>query len=350
MGSGRVIAIEEHFETAETAGYASGVFASSTGEPPAVPASVREQLRARLQDPDVRISTMDAGGIDYAVVSQTSPGVQAEPDPVRARSVAARANDALRSMIDAHPDRLGGFAHLPMHDALAASCELRRAVDELGLCGALVNGPTLGRYLDDEHYAPFWECVEQLGVPVYLHPAPAPPAHTARFAPYELLLSGAMWGWGCDTATQALRLTLAGVFDRHPGVQIILGHMGELLPFTLSRLDSRYEVARRQDPRAPRSRISHYLRNNFLVSTSGVLSDAALRCTISELGIERVLFSTDYPYEDEAAAVRFLREARLSDEERRHIASVNAETWLRIPSGLGAMPDVGHNDQGEQSG
>lgn len=243
------------------------------------------QLGARLFQPEflrridaampdfsaLRLAEMDRAGIDIAVLSLISPGVQAEPDHARAVSEARRANDRLAAEVARQPARYRGFAHLAMQEPEAAAGELERCVRELGFKGALINGHTNGVYLDDARYLPFWERVQALDVPIYLHPAHMP-VRPPVLEDYPGL-AASIWGWTAETGGHALRLVLSGLFDRYPNLKIVLGHMGETLPAVLWRLDSRFKVYR---PKVPLQRLpSEYIRRNFYATTAGACQDEA---------------------------------------------------------------------------
>ncbi len=316
----RKIALEEHFTRPELSSY--GQYAgSSRGSP------VFESFQRRLLDfGDMRLEAMDRAGIDLAVLSVTTPGVQAEPDTNVAIKRARIENDFLAREITKHPTRYAGFAHLPLQDAKAAADELSRCVEQLEFKGALVNGHSNGRYLDERSYDPFWERVEALGVPIYLHPRdPFDAPH--MFAGHRELL-GATWAWTVETATHALRLVFGGVFDRYPGAKLILGHMGETLPYLLWRLDSRWRVQAGNEPieRPP----SDIVRDNIFVTTAGVCSHASLACALSALGEDRVMFSVDYPYEDCEVAAEFIDSAPVSDAVRAKVCHGTARRVLRL--------------------
>jgi 2,3-dihydroxybenzoate decarboxylase len=311
----RKIALEEHFSAPGFGGY-SKAFTQH------IDAAVLADLRARLTDfNDIRLAEMDRDGIDYAILSQSGPSVQAEPDLQLAVRRAQENNDFLAARIAERPDRFGGFAMLAMHTPLDAARELTRTVRELGFKGALVNGHTLGMYYDDPAYDAFWEQMQDLDVPLYLHPTDAW-VMPAVFAGHPEL-AGATWGWGVETATHALRLLFAGVFDRFPRLRIILGHMGEGLPFLRWRFDSRFAVYPHGVTlaRAP----SEYFGDNILITTSGVCSAPALAGAIGEMGAHGVMFSVDYPYESSAIAADFIEQAPLTDEVRHLVCHGNAE-------------------------
>ena len=321
----RTIALEEHFVTPDLAAYGAS---SATIAPP----DIWERASRRLLDiTGERMAMMDAAGVDLAVLSLNSPGIQAEPDPRVAVSAAARVNDHLAELTAA-PGRFAGFAALPLQDGEAAAKELHRAVTQLRLGGALVNAHTQGRYLDDPSLRVVWACAQDLDVPLYLHPA------TGADVPHVLSghpeLIGPMWSWGTDTASHALRLVFGGVFDEFPRAKLLLGHMGEGLPYTLWRLDSRWEFHHHHGIELARPHPSDYLRENLYITTSGVCSAPPLLCAVQALGADHVLFGTDYPFEDMGTATAFLGAAPVSEADRAAISHVNAERLLHIdPAG-----------------
>ncbi len=238
----RKIALEEAFTAPSTKAYLDITVKVVPTE------EAKAGLIQKLEDFDQRIAAMDDAGIDIFVLSQTSPGVQAEKDASVAVQRAREANDYLSRQIQQHPDRYRGFAHLAMQDVQAAGDELKRCVEELGFLGAMINGNTNGVYLDDDCYQPFWERVVQLDVPmIYIHPA------DPHIQPYVLkgytVMQGAVWGWSTDNSSHFLRLLFSGLFDRFPELTIILGHMGETLPYFAWRIDGRYAAA--GDPDRP---------------------------------------------------------------------------------------------------
>jgi len=289
-----------------------------------------EKYERRLTDfTEYRLPEMDAAGIDIQVLSLTVPGLQVDIDAEQAIHNARFANDYLAKVIGEHPDRFRGFAALPLQDPAAAAAELERAVTQHGLCGALVNdcifGPG-GRYLDAPEYDEVWSAVESLGVPLYLHPG-APAADRWRVLDGHPELYGAPWSWAAEVGGHALRILYGGVFDRHPGATMILGHMGEFLPFQRSRLDSRTAVSAL--PTIKR-RPSEYLGTNIVFTNSGVFSPAAMVGAVLEVGADAVMFSVDYPYESSQEAVQGLERTTLSAVAREKIAHGNAERLLGI--------------------
>lgn len=282
----------------------------------------------RLPDfTEYRLPEMDAAGIDIQVLSLTVPGLQADLAAPAARDDARFANDYLAPVVAEHPVRFRGFAALPMQDPAAAAAELGRCVRELGFCGALVNDHLQGHYLDEPRYDQMWAALEELSVPLYLHPG-APPADRWKVLDGRPELYGATWSWAAETGGHALRVIYGGVFDRHPGATLILGHMGEFLPFIRSRLDSGYATL---DPQVPLQRLpSAYIGSNVVITTSGVFSPAALTGAVLEIGAEAVMFSVDYPYESSHEAVAGFERTTLSDADRHKVAHGNAERILRL--------------------
>ncbi len=279
-----------------------------------------------------RVAAMDAAGIDFQVLSLTMPGCQAfGPDEAeKAIRVAEDSNDKLFDAVKRHPARFAGFAALPTADPQAAVGELERAVTRLGFKGALINGHTKGSFLDERRYWPIFERAQALNVPIYLHPSfPHPAAMQSYFRGYEDL-SMPVWGFNVDTSIHFLRILFAGVFDEFPGLKIILGHLGEGLPFGMHRLNdhSVYYARRRGLKRTP----ADYLRENLIVTTSGNFSVPSLLCTISMLGIDNILFSVDWPYETLATGVKFLEDLPISPNDKEKIAHLNAERLLRVPA------------------
>jgi 2,3-dihydroxybenzoate decarboxylase len=287
------------------------------------------QLAGKLVDfTEYRIPEMDANGVDIQVLSLTSPGIQMQPDTETALADARTANDHLASVIGAHPERFAGLAAVPLQDPAGAASELRRAVTELGLAGALVNDHTLGHYLDEDQYEPFWNELQELDVPLYIHPN-AVPADNWNVLEGHPELVGATWSWGATVGGHVMRLVYGGVFDRFPQAQIIVGHMGEALPFQLSRFDTRHADLDLPNPIAHLP--SYYFRHNVIITTTGVLSHSALIAAIQAVGIDRVMFSIDYPYESTARSVEFLTTAPLAPADLAKVAHGNADRVLRLP-------------------
>lgn len=314
------VALEEHFIIPSFLDYLSRAM-------PQVPPDARTTLIRRLSDfGEERLTEMDAGGVRRSVLSISGPGVQIEPDTATATRLAAEANDALAEVVANRPDRYAGFAHLAMQDPTAAADELERCVRDLGFSGAMINDHTLGVYLDDERNDVFWERLQDLDVPLYLHPGDSFQLPYVFDGVPELVKP--TWEWTTETATHALRLIVTGVFDRYPRARVILGHMGETLPFMLWRLDSRYRFTA-TDRRVQRDP-SDYLRENFSVTTSGQCSDVPLLASLAALGERRVMFSIDYPYESSDVAGRFMASAAISEETRALVGHRNAQALLKL--------------------
>jgi predicted TIM-barrel fold metal-dependent hydrolase len=328
----RVIAVEEHCVTPELRallGAQIHPYYPANQWPPA--------LERRMADIGAgRIAEMDAAGIDMQVLSTAQPGLEHAPG-VEATPVAQAFNEGIAAAIERHPDRFAGFAALPTADPAAAALELERAVTELRLNGAMVNGRTRERFLDDQFFWPIFETAEALGVALYLHPMPPPRGvYDLYFAGFGddvgfSFASGA-WGWHVETGMHAVRLMLAGVFDRFPALQVILGHMGEVLPFMLARTTNvlRGSAALGAIGTKMELTITEYVRRNVHISISGFFSDPPLRCALDTIGVDRIMFAVDHPFGDDVAGRRFLDEATISEEEREKIAHVNAERLLRL--------------------
>ena len=321
MARMRTIALEEHFWTPELAAPPGTGPLATWGQ------RVDDQLRDLGQ---ARLADMDANGIDLQVISHVAPAAQGlggAEGITRARE----ANDLLAGAVRAHPDRFAGFATLPTADPRAAAAELDRAAGELGLIGALVNSTlgSNGAFLDDARFAPLLERFERLDVPLYLHPAPPPAAlrdtlyHGLPPAVAGRLATGA-WGWHAEAGLHVLRMIATGVFDRHPGLRLIVGHCGEMVPFMLDRIDAMLR------PPGLALKPSEYFLRNIWVTTSGLFSLPPVLCTVQVLGVDRVLFSVDYPFGDNAAGRALLDTLPLAPADKARIAGGNAERVLRL--------------------
>jgi 2,3-dihydroxybenzoate decarboxylase len=291
------------------------------------PEYAQDWVRRLADVEEFRLPEMDAAGIDVQVLSMTVPGLQVDLDGPTAVENARWANDQLAKMVAEHPNRLRGFAALPLQNPAAAADELRRCVGDLGFCGALVNNCSQAQYLDEPRFDVLWAAVARLGLPLYLHPG-APPSDRWDVVRDHPELWGAMWSWGAETAGHALRILYSGIFDRYPDATLVLGHMGEFLPYQRSRLDSRWKtIASDYHLERPPS---HYVGTNIMFTNTGVFSPAALTGAVLEVGADTVMFSVDYPYESSAEAVDGFERTTLSDIDRHKIAHRNAERLLRI--------------------
>lgn len=314
------IALEEHFIPADFMDY---WLPSVQGLPP----QAIEYLRTSLLDLGAgRIEMMDRNGVDIAVLSIAGPGAQCDADANVATRRARQANDYLAEQITKYPKRYRGFAHLGMQQPSEDARELERCVTQLGFVGALVNGNTKGRYLDEDFYAPLWETAQALKAPLYLHPGD--PEETYAALRGQLQLRRPAWEWTVETATHALRMVFNGTFERYPDARLILGHMGETLPFGLWRFDSRAKF--NASPTARRHPPSFYIKRNLAVTISGVNSIEPLQCALGALGTDKVMFAADYPFEDPADASGFIDTAAIPDDVRRKVCSTNAAQLLGI--------------------
>lgn len=315
------IALEEHFITSDFLEYTRAEdFAAMN------PGNVKD-FEARLLDIDaLRIAAMDEAGIAISVLSLTDPGLQGDLNTSIAIELSHKTNAFLAEKIAKHPTRFRGFAALALQDPASAAKELERCIREYGFLGALINGQTHGRYLDEEQFHPFWKKVEELDVPIYLHPG-SPRKISPSYKDHHEL-AGALWGWTVETGTHLLRLIFSGLFDLFPGLKVILGHMGEALPYLLWRFDSRWNILKH--PRNLKMAPSEYFKKNIYVTTSGMCSNGPLMCAIQELGEERVMFSVDYPYESSAIASQFIEHAPIDDSVRENICYKNAQHILGL--------------------
>ncbi len=319
------IALEEHFALPET---------WQDSAPRALPGSVRAHLRDRLLDfHDRRLRDMDAAGVEFAILSMNAPTVQGIPDPAAAIELARRSNDALAGELARRPDRFAGFAALPMQDPDAAAAELGRCIRDLGFKGAMVNGftqrgtPDSAVYYDIPEYRPFWAAAADLGMPFYLHPRMQIPSR-AQVYEGHFWVAGATWGFARETSIHALRLIGSALFDELPTLQIVLGHLGERIPFDMWRIDARVQAMPLDYPcKRP---VSAYLRENFHFTTSGNFSDPAFRCTLAEMGAERLMFSIDYPFEDMAQGATWFDGLDIDAGDKLRIGRTNAAALFKL--------------------
>jgi 5-carboxyvanillate decarboxylase len=289
----------------------------------------RARLRGLLLDlEEQRIRDMDDNGVDIQLMLLTAPGVQMF-DADTATDLAIIANDRLAELIARHPTRFAGLASFAPHSPKRAAKEMERAMRQLKLNGFVVNSHTNGEYLDDPKYFPVLEAAEALDGCIYIHPRAPAEGLAAPFRYYGM--DSAMWAYGVETATHALRMILSGVFDRYPKLKICLGHMGEALHFWLWRVD--YMSTRAQaEGRAPKLQLkpSEYFKRNFVITTSGQESHLALDFSIKALGADNVMWAIDYPYQPSAPAVAFMDSAPISDADKAKLYHQNAERIFHI--------------------
>ncbi len=274
---------------------------------------------------ELRIREMDEAGIDLQVISENNPATQ-NLDAETAVKLARTSNDVLYEAVRKHPDRFAGFATLPTPDPKAAADELERAVSKLGFKGGMIMGLTHGLFMDDKRFRPIFERAVRLDVPLYIHPTPPHAAvQEAYFKEYPVLAVAPL-GFTLETLTHTFRLIVSGLFDEFPALKIIVGHLGETAPFLLWRTDNIL------GERAPMRRaFADYYREHFWLTTSGAFSDSALTCALTEMGVERILFSIDWPFMDNRAGRKWMDKAPVSDHDRTLILGANARELLKLP-------------------
>jgi predicted TIM-barrel fold metal-dependent hydrolase len=320
----RTITLEEHFATSE-------VLKATAHLQPAARNDFVKAVEAKLLDlGKSRIADMDAGGIDLQVLSLTNAGLDKLDGPA-ATALVREANDKLAEAVRAYPQRFAGFAALALQEPEKAAAELERCVKKLGFKGTLLHGTVKGVFLDDARFTPVFEAAQALDVPVYLHPTLPPKAvQDAYFSglPSQtgFFLSTAAWGWHVELGMHCLRLIVSGLFDRFPKLKIIIGHMGEDLPFSIARADSILS----RDTKHLKRGVSEYFLEHFYITTSGYFTVPPLLCTLQVMGADRVLFSIDYPYSPNTVGRNFLNALPVSPEELGKISHGNAERLLRV--------------------
>jgi predicted TIM-barrel fold metal-dependent hydrolase len=324
----RTIAIEEHFLAA---GFREVMKRGASSRGGSANVAFGAEQQAKLADLGAtRLKDMDAGGIDLQVISHAVSGIVPLPDS-ESVGLARAANDQLAAAVAAHPDRFAGFATLPMTDPEAAADELERAVRSLGFKGAMINGTTSGRFLDDPSFLPILERAVTLDVPIYIHPGVPPAAvREAYYSGFDravnFSLSTASWGWHSEVGIHALRLILAGVFDRLPALQIIIGHMGEMIPFMLARINNVLTPMAKHLQRT----VPEYFLQNFYITTSGFFTDPPLLLSLQTVGADRIIFSVDYPFSTNEQGRVFLESASISPADKEKISHLNAERLLKL--------------------
>jgi predicted TIM-barrel fold metal-dependent hydrolase len=330
----RIVALEEHYTVPGIVAGISPDVIARRGFPGPDFVWAQSTKRNELADlGDTRIADMDASGITVQVLSVAGPGADLVPGQ-KGIDLARAYNDALAEACARHPTRYRGFAHLPMLAPEAAADELERTVKDLGFHGVLVNGATDGRFLDDPAFDPILAQAAKLDLPIYLHPGI--PTEAVRNAYYDNLpgnfsftMALSAWGWHADTAIHTLRLVLSGALDRHPGLKIVIGHMGEALPFMLDRIDE--TTAAEAKSRLRRS-VRQTILDQVWITTSGFFTMVPFMATLMSFGVDRIMFSVDYPFASNARARAFLDALPVSSADRAKIAHGNADRLLRLPS------------------
>ena len=290
------------------------------------PTRNRETANKLLDIGEGRISEMNRDGIDMQVLSLVSPGVQVF-DAATGTAIAKIANDRLAKAVRKYPERFAGLASIAPQNPFEAAKELERAVKELGLKGALINSHTKGEYLDDKKYWVIFEVAERLGVPIYIHPRCPSPDMIKPYLAYPRLHT-AMLGFSAEVSLHAMRLICSGVFDQYPKLTIILGHLGEALPYWLWRIDNMWQM--RAFPNRPKRLPSEYFQDNFYISTSGMFWEPPLLCACMAMGADRILFAVDYPIESNEKAVRFMETVSISKSDKEKIYHINAEKVFKL--------------------
>jgi predicted TIM-barrel fold metal-dependent hydrolase len=323
----RLITLEEHFASPlwlDGAGSETKALADNPSTPMyEVPAKLLDLGKQRLGE-------MDAAGIDMQILSLNAPGVE-QLSPDEAFRAAIETNDYLGTAVGAHPSRFGGFAALPMARPVDAVKELERVVQAYGFVGVNVNGHIQERYMDDTFFWPVLEAIEAMNLPLYIHPTQPPrgvvEAYYAGFSP-ELtsILSKPGWGWHIETAVHVIRMILGGVFDRFPKLQVIVGHLGEGLPFMQERMNAVL------NPRLTKLKrtVGEYLKENVYYTTSGWNYTASFQNLLAEVGVDRIMFSCDYPYGSMSKSVAFLEGLTLNEGDKEKIAFKNASALMKL--------------------
>lgn len=330
----RLVATEEAFATPEQVESFRHMAATEWSDPDVVMWRAflnNKPLLGRLLDLEhERLSIMDQAGVDMHVLSLTSPGVQMLSADA-GTALAESANDQLAEVIKKHPTRFAGLASFAPQDPNRAAKEIERAMGQLKLNGLIVNSHTNGEYLDDPKFYPIFEAATSQNAAIYIHPRNLP-QHADDILQGTLSLDGAIWGFQAETGLHAMRLIVAGVFDRYPNLKIVLGHMGEAVPYWLYRIDYMYNVftSRRTNVQKIHRKPSEYVKDNFLITTSGVNFHPTLKYCHEVLGPENIMFAIDYPYQESMEAAQFMQTAPLPPEHMEKMTHGNAERIFHI--------------------
>ena len=330
----RVVALEEHFTVpAVVRRIDPGAISRRGFQPRKTPASGPNPLALLPEIGELRLKSMDEAGITMQVLSGTGPGPDLVPGPDGV-AMARELNDHLAEAIARHPDRFAGFAVLPMQSPEACAAELVRAVKDLRFVGALINGTTEGRFLDHPCFNALLAAAVELDVPIYIHPhLPPEPVRRAYYSDLQpgagRVLESAAWGWHSETAIHVLRMVLAGTLDRHPRLKLVIGHMGEMLPVMLARIDevSALDIEHLNRP------ISRTILDQVWLTTSGIFSEPPFLAALLTFGIDRIMFSVDYPYAPNARGRDFLDGISLAPADMAKLTHRNADALLKLKGG-----------------
>jgi predicted TIM-barrel fold metal-dependent hydrolase len=329
----RIIATEEAWAIPEQLAAMKGVADSATAYDPdlfLVGLQHTDPLHRRLLDSEgERLGIMDQGDVSMHLLAMTSTGVQTL-ETERAVAIAALGNDRLVEVIRRHPTRYAGLATVAPQDPARAVKEIERAINKLKLNGVMINSHTNGEYLNERKYWPILEAAAALKVPIYIHPRAPSPAMARPYREYHV--EHAIWGYQAETGLHGLKLMLSGVFDEFPDLKIVLGHMGEGIPYWFYRIDWMHGRFNMERPRL-KLKPSEYFKRNFMITTSGVNWLPALKFCIEVLSADNIMFAVDYPYQETMEAVGWLRDAPISDVDKAKIFHKNAERVFRIPPG-----------------
>jgi uncharacterized protein len=327
----RTVALEEHFSVPSIASRIDkSVLARRGYRPRTLPKGAPNPLELLPEIGAKRLKSMDDAGISVQVLSNSGPG----PDLVPGQAgvdMARETNDVLAKAIASHPGRFAGFAALPLQSPDAAAIEFTRAVKELGFVGAMVHGTTEGRFLDHSSFEPVLATAEKLDVPIYIHPhIPPEPVRQAYFSDLPpgpgRVLETAGWGWHSETAVHVLRMVIAGTLDRHPRLRLIIGHMGEMLPMMLARADKVFAL----DSDHLKRPISRTILDQVWITTSGIFDEPPFLAALLTFGIDRIMFSVDYPYSPDAMGREFLERIALAPADMEKLAHGNADALLKL--------------------
>jgi predicted TIM-barrel fold metal-dependent hydrolase len=327
----RIVALEEHFNFADLSARVPTDLVVKRGYPHPDSPSARPEIDARLADLGAgRLAVLDESGVSLQALASSGPGADLLP-PSESPSLARDINDRLAGRIAEHPTRYAGFAHLPLTAPEAAAVELERAVTKLGFVGAMVNGTTDGKFLDDPSFEPILAQAEALDVPIYVHPGIPPAAvreayYSGLAAPLNVAFARAGFGWHTETAIHIIRLALSGTLDRHPKLQFVIGHLGEGLPAYLGRFE---EIFASATPKFLQRPVPEAILDQVHVTTSGFYHHPTFNSLLQTFGADRILFSVDYPFSTNEAARLFLDEIEVSPADRVKIAHGNAEKLFR---------------------